>query len=123
MTAPKKSAKNKPKRPRTEAQREAERAYEKRHREARKLQQWEKHQRNLEARRAKYRARNRAAGFSERPKGSKARVELVIPASRKWRIFTHPDGITRVHFTSKKGFEIDEVQQILREFKAMKSQA
>lgn len=122
MTAPKKSVK-KPKRPRTEAQREAERAYEKRHREARKLMQWEKHQRHLEARRAKHRARNRAAGHAERPKGSKARVELVIPASRKWRIFTHPDGITRVHFTSKKGFEIDEVQQILREFKALRARA
>ncbi len=48
MTAPKKSAPNKkPKRARTAAQRAAERAYEARHREKRKLQQWQKHQAHL----------------------------------------------------------------------------
>lgn len=110
------------KRPRTAAALAAERAYEARHREKRKLQQFEKHQRHLAARRAKRQAANRARGHAERPKGLKARVELIVPASRKWRIFTHPDGICRVHFTSKKGFELDELQQIQREFKALKSQ-
>lgn len=126
---PSPNAKKKPqprtarKRTRTPAQIAAERAYEQKNREKRKLQQFEKHQRHLAARRAKYKAANRAKGHAERPKGQKARVELIIPASRRWRLFTHPDGITRVHFTSKKGFELEDLQQILREFKALKVQA
>lgn len=123
--APKKkpAAKKKPARKRTPQQIEAERRYEAKHRAERLQQQFEKYQKNLAARRARQLARNRAEGRSPRPKGPKARVELILPASRRWRIFTHPDGVTRLHFTSKKGFELDELQQILREFKALKVQA
>jgi len=119
--------KNKPtakkKRARTPQQIESERRYEEKHRSERLQQQFEKYQKNLTARRARQLARNRAEGRTPRPKGPKARVELIVPASRRWRLFTHPDGITRLHFTSKKGFELDELQQILREFKALKAQA
>lgn len=111
------------KRVRTEEQRAAERRYEAKHREERLHQQFEKYQKNIAARRAKQLARNRAEGRTPRPKGPKAKVELILPASRRWRIFTHPDGVTRLHFTSKKGFELDELQQILREFKSLKVQA
>jgi len=117
------TAKKQPARKRTEKQIEAERRYEAKHRAERLQQQFEKYQKKLVPRRAKQLARNRAAGRSPRPKGPKARVELILPASRRWRIFTHPDGVTRLHFTSKKGFELDELQQILREFKALKVQA
>lgn len=125
LPAPKKkpSAKKKPARKRTPQQIEAEKRYEEKHRAERKKQQFEKYQKNLAARRARQLARNRAEGRAPRPKGPKARIELFLPASRRWRIFTHPDGITRLHFTSKKGFELDELQQILREFKALKAQA
>lgn len=129
MDSPKSTAKKaaskppKKKRPRTATQIEAERAYEKRRREYRRRQQHEKYQKKLAQRRAKSQAVNRSRGHVERPKGPKARVELIVPASHKWRLFTHPDGIVRLHFTSKKGFELDELQQILREFKALKVQA
>ena len=121
--AKKKKAAAKKKRARTPQQIEAERRYEEKHRADRLHQQFEKYQKNLAARRARQLARNRAEGHTPRPKGPKAKVELILPASRRWRIFTHPDGITRLHFTSKKGFELDELQQILREFKALKVQA
>lgn len=111
------------KRARTPQQIEAERRYEEKHRAERLQQQFEKYQKNLATRRAQHLARSRAQGRPQRPKGPKAKVELFLPASRRWRIFTHPDGITRLHFTSKKGFEYDELQQILREFKALKAQA
>ena len=123
QSAKKKQPAAKKKRVRTPQQIEAERRYEEKHRAERKKQQFEKYQKNLATRRAKQLARNRAQGKSQRPKGPKARVELILPASRRWRLFTHPDGITRLHFTSKKGFELDELQQILREFKALKAQA
>lgn len=125
QSAPKKktAAKKKPARKRTAQQIAAEKRYEAKHRAERLQQQFEKYQKNLAARRARQLARNRAEGRSPRPKGSKSRVELFISASRRRRYFTHPDGILRLHFTSKKGFELDELQQILREFKALKAQA
>jgi hypothetical protein len=123
MAAPKKKPSAPKKRSRTLQQIEAERRYEAKHRAERLQQQFEKYQKSLATRRAKQIARNRAQGRTPRPKGAKARVELFLPASRRWRIFTHPDGVTRLHFTSKKGFELDELQQILREFKALKVQA
>jgi len=123
QSAKKKQPAAKKKRVRTPQQIEAERRYEAKHRAERLQQQFEKYQKSLAARRARQLARNRAQGRTPRPKGPKARVELFLPASRRWRIFTHPDGVTRLHFTSKKGFELDELQQILREFKALKVQA
>lgn len=80
-----------------------------------------RHQRSLAKRRAKSTARNRAVGKPQRPKGPRARVELVVPASRKWRLFTHPDGVTRLHFSSRKGYDLEEMQIILREFKALRA--
>lgn len=67
-----------------------------------------RHQRNLDARRAKSEERNRAAGFPPRPKGAKATPEILVPVSRKWRLF---EG--RVFFTHKKGFTIEEILDIL----------
>jgi len=110
-----------------EKRREAnKRAQEKRRKEkpaAVALTEHLRHQRALAKRRKKSTDRNRAAGHPERPKGPRARVELVVPASRKWRIFTHPDGVTRLHFSSRKGYDLEELQIILREFKALRAQA
>lgn len=82
-----------------------------------------RHQKNRAKRLAKSTARNREVGHQERPKGPRAKVELVVPLSRKWRIFTHPDGIPRIHFASRKGYDYDELQTILREFKALRAKA
>jgi len=82
-----------------------------------------RHQRALEKRRKKSTARNRAVGFPERPKGQRSKIELVVPASRKWRIFTHPDGVTRLHFSSRKGYDLEELQIIMREFKALRARS
>lgn len=72
---------------------------------------------NLRAKRLeRMRINNRKRGHAERPKGPKARVELDLPVTRKWAIFTDRDGVTRLYFTSKKGFELSEVKQIVKEF-------
>ncbi len=42
--------------------------------------------------------------------------------SRKWQMFTGPDGVTRLYFTHKKGFELAEVMDIVRQFKALRAQ-
>lgn len=89
----------------------------KKHPNAEKLRKRLQHEKTRDTRLKRMRERNRAAGHTERPKGTKARVEMVLPATRKWSIFTDKDGIPRLYFTSKKGFELSEMQEILREFK------
>ena len=76
------------------------------------------HQKKRTERLENLRVNNRKRGHAERPKGPKARLEIEVPVSRRWRIFTDQDGVTRLYFTSKKGFELSEVQTILREFKS-----
>lgn len=83
---------------------------------------WKAHQKALDKRRTRSRKRNRAAGHAERPKGPKSKPELIVPMSRKWQMFTAPDGVTRLYFTHKKGFELAEVMDIVRQFKAIRAQ-
>jgi hypothetical protein len=92
------------------------------HPEKVKLIDWQKHQKSIEKRRASSRKRNRAVGHAERPKGPKSKPELIVPMSRKWQMFTGPDGVTRLYFTHKKGFELAEVMDIVKQFKALRAQ-
>lgn len=71
------------------------------------------HQENLEKRRDKIESYNRSQGFSKRPKGPKSRAELVVPMSRRWVLFKDEDQVTRVYFTSKKGFTTDDLLAIM----------
>lgn len=66
---------------------------------------------------ARMRRYNRARGHPEKPKGPKAKLEIEVPVTRRWRIFTDPEGVTRLYFSTKKGFELNELVEILREFK------
>lgn len=104
-----------------EAHRRAQKKYAANNPEKVKLKDWEKHQKNLEKRRAARRQRNRAVGHQERPKGPRAKPELIVPLSRKWQMFTGPDGVTRIYFTHKKGFELGEVVDIVKTFKALRA--
>lgn len=108
---------------RREANKRAQEKRRKEKPEAVALAEHLRHQKALAKRRAKSTKRNRAVGFPQRAKGTRARVELVVPASRKWRLFTHPDGVTRLHFSSRKGYDLEEIQIILREFKALRSRS
>lgn len=67
---------------------------------------------------ARMRRYNRARGHPEKPKGPKAQLEIEVPVTRRWRCFTGPDGVTRLYFSTKKGFELSELVEIMREFKA-----
>lgn len=102
--------------------REAQKRYAKKHAALLKLKDWQKHQKSREKRVAQRRERNRALGHKERPKGPNAKVEITVPLSRRWSIFTGPDGVTRLYFTSKKGFELAEMQEILRTFKQTRAE-
>jgi hypothetical protein len=99
------------------AQRKAQAKYAAKNVEKIKLADWNKHQKNRAKRMEARRLRNRSAGHQERPKGPRALPELTLPLSRRWSIFTAPDGVTRLYFTSKKGFTLAEMQEILRTFK------
>lgn len=91
-----------------EARRAYAREYAARRPEIRAAIEHRRHQRNLEARRAKSEAKNRDAGAQPRPKGVKALPEILVPVSRKWRLF---EG--RLFFTHKKGFTVEEILDIL----------
>jgi len=103
-------------------QRVAQKRYAKKHPEKVKLRDYLKHQKAREKRLAQRRERNRALGHQERPKGPRSKPEITVPLSRRWAIHTGPDGITRLYFTSKKGFELSEMQEILRTFKQVRSE-
>ena len=53
---------------------------------------------------------NRKAGAKARPKGSKAKPEIEVPISRRWRYLNG-----RLYFTSLKGFDPAELRVILKE--------
>lgn len=63
------------------------------------------------------RARNRAAGHQERPKGPDSVPELVVSASRKWHLFRDPAGDLRLYFTSRKGYTLPEMREIMKQFR------
>lgn len=103
-------------------QREAQKRYAEKHPEKVRLRDYLKHQKAREKRLAQRRERNRALGHKERPKGPRSKVEITVPVSRRWSIFTGPDGITRLYFANRKGFELDEMQEILRTFKQVRAE-
>ena len=103
-------------------QRVAQKRYAEKHPDKVKLRDYLKHQKAREKRLAQRRERNRALGHQERPKGPRSKPEITVPLSRRWAIHTGPDGITRLYFTSKKGFELSEMQEILRTFKQVRSE-
>lgn len=100
-----------------EAMRKIRKKWEAEHPERLIRYQFERHQKKKPERVKEMRERRRQQGTPERPKGPRARTQIVVPASKKWRIFTDKDGITRVYFTSNLGFELKELSGILREFK------
>lgn len=66
---------------------------------------------------ARMRERNRAAGHKERPKGPKAKPEIVVPVTRRWRLHRPPEGEMHIYFSTRKGFTFSEVRAILKEAK------
>lgn len=72
----------------------------------RKLLLYQKH---LEARRKKNEAANRARGHKPRPKGPNAKPEVHVSTSKRFRFIAG-----MIYFTSKRGFTIAEVREILR---------
>ncbi len=65
------------------------------------------------------RERNRANGHRERPKGPKAKPEIEVPVTRRWRLHRPPDSETLIYFTTRKGFTFSEVRAILKEAKSL----
>ena len=105
------------------ALKKARKRYREKHPERDALTQKMAREKRLLERRKKNLERERAAGRKPRPKGPKARTEIILPASRKWRIFTDKDNVTRLYFTSKRGFELSELNAILKEFKSARTRA
>lgn len=71
------------------------------------------YQANLEKRRKVNADANRKAGKKEKPKGAKARQEVVVSTSKRYRYL---NGL--IYFTSKKGFTLAEVKEILKGYSA-----
>lgn len=65
---------------------------------------------------------NRKNGHQERRPGKRYRPEIIVPVSRRWAFFTAPDGVPRIYFTSKKGFELSELREIVQLFKQIQQQ-
>ncbi|MEZ5386458.1 MAG: hypothetical protein R3F13_13180 [Prosthecobacter sp.] len=84
-----------------------------------KVRQHQIFQRDREAVLARMRERNRSAGHKERPKGPKAKPEIVVPVTRRWRLHRPPDSETLIYFTTRKGFTFAEVRAILKEAKSL----
>jgi hypothetical protein len=75
--------------------------------EQERLMLW--YQENLADRRKANITANRAAGRKPRPKGPAAKPEVVVGTSKRYRFL---NGL--IYFTSKRGFEISELREILR---------
>jgi hypothetical protein len=92
-----------------EKKKEADRKYRERQKsiiaEQKKLA-FEKDRKKL---RKKMEARNRAAGHEPRPKGPKSLPEIKVPMVRRWRWLNG-----RLYFTTLRGFEIEEVVNIVQ---------
>lgn len=89
------------------------RAYRKRkHAERAEIEKERKvkwYQREIEARRKKSQKANRKAGHKPRKKGPKAKEEVFVSASKRYRWINDT-----LYFTSKRGFTVKEVREILR---------
>jgi hypothetical protein len=75
--------------------------------EQERLMLW--YQKNLAERRKVNVKANRAAGHKPRPKGHLAKPEVVVSTSKRYRFL---NGL--IYFTSKRGFEISDLREILR---------
>lgn len=96
------------------------RAQQKRYRQKKdaiKLKKIEHYDKTRPKRLKQMRERNRAAGHAERPKGARALPELVVSAARKWHLFRGPDGTLRLYFTSRKGYTLEEMREIMKQFR------
>lgn len=69
------------------------------------------YQANLEKRRKVNEKAARAAGKKPKPKGPKAKPEIVVSTSKRYRYL---NGL--IYFTSKRGFTLAEVKEIVKGF-------
>jgi hypothetical protein len=67
------------------------------------------YQENIEKRRKVNAQAARKAGRKEKPKGAKAKPEVVVSTSKRYRYL---NGL--IYFTSKRGFTLAEVKEILK---------
>lgn len=67
------------------------------------------YQANIEKRRAVNAKAARKAGKKVKPKGPKAKAEIVVSTSKRYRYL---NGL--IYFTSKRGFTLAEVKEIVK---------
>lgn len=92
-----------------EKKKEADRKYRERQRSIIAEQKKLKFEKDRKKLRKKMEVRNRAAGHEPRPKGPKSLPEIKVPMVRRWRWLNG-----RLYFTTLRGFEIEEVANIVQ---------
>lgn len=95
---------------------QARKAYEREYREKNREKLAEQKKLIYEEKLGKYRGtiarNNQKIGHKPRPKGDKALPEIHVPVSRRWRYLNG-----KIYWTSKRGFTVAEVKEVLREVK------
>ncbi len=71
------------------------------------------YQANIENRRAVNAKAARKAGKKAKPKGAKAKPEIIVATSKRYRYL---NGL--IYFTSKRGFTLAEVKEIIKGYSA-----